>query len=106
LLVSSRPSWKKPTRDYYTPNSWWFGYGWGDHVEFNDHGQVADGQSVIRDAPVLKADGTPQMHDVEKTISSERYGAAGAAIGMAAIFGIAGAIGGVAVGCIAKLLRK
>ncbi|MFH0802734.1 MAG: hypothetical protein V2A78_10185 [bacterium] len=96
----------KIPRDYYAPNSWWFGYGWGDHVEFDSHGQVANGDSVIRDAPVLKADGAPQMHDVEKTITSQRYGAAGAALGLAAIFGIAGAIGGVAVGCIAKLLRK
>jgi hypothetical protein len=92
--------------DYYAPNTWWFGFGWGDHVNYNEHGQVADGQTVYRDAPILKPDGTPQMHDVEKTITSQRYGAAGAALGLAAIFGIAGAIGGVAVGCIAKLLRK
>jgi hypothetical protein len=97
----------KIPQDYYAPNSWWFGYGWGgDHVHFNEHGQVENGQAVYRDAPILKPDGTPQMHDVEKTITSQRYGAAGAALSLAAIFGIAGAIGGVAVSCIAKLLRK
>lgn len=115
--VKSHEVWKEPVMerknlgyipdDYYSPARWWWGDSWGNnHVRYDDQGKVTSGQSVIRDVPVYEADGTPKMKTVEGNISSQRYGVAGAALGLAAIGGIAGTAAGIAVGLINKLIHS
>lgn len=114
----STETWQAPTleqkhlgnipQDQYTPKwGWLFGYGVGnDHVQLGSDGQIQGGQPVNRDAPVYNPDGSVKMHPETKTIQSARYGPVVGALGGAFLFGVAGALGGVAVGVIHRLMSQ
>lgn len=107
---SSTHTWQEPDtrskylgkipRDYH---SWW---RWDSRsYEYGPNGELTSGREIFREAPVINRDGSVAMHEVTETISSRRFGPF-AAISVCGLVGaIGGAMGGVAVNLIRKVVK-
>jgi len=72
-------TWQEPTMqqkhlgnipsDYYSWSRWDY-----THHDYDTDGRYSGGDRVYRQAPVFDGEGNPRMHDVNKTISSDRFG--------------------------------
>lgn len=107
---SSTQTWQEPVmRSKYLGNipsdyhSWWR----FDSRTYNYDGQgkLIGGDPVHRPAPIVNTDGTVVMHDVTKTIDSQRFGMFGGIVGGAFLGAIGGAMAGIAAGIIHKVIR-
>lgn len=100
--LMQRESLGQIPRNHYERNWRW---DWARPGDYHDHSPRGN-TNVVRDVPVLDAQGRPQMQDVTGTLSSQRYGPITGMLGGAAVGAGLGFATGVATSIVNRLILQ